>query len=149
MINKFICFLSVTIIVSFLGLNVNAAVLPDGDDTERLVGLWFGTHQQDGIDGDIQTLTKFNPDGTFLIRFRLVQGGKAVGEQSESGTWELKNNIKTMVTTHIGVHPLPQDKVITDSYTIYKLTNTEMHYEHIKTGTRFKATRVQEGFVFP
>jgi hypothetical protein len=126
------------------------AGLPEKIDyAHLLIGYWFGTHQQAEIEGDIQTISSFNSDGAFYIRFRLIQNGKPVYEQNESGTWELKDNIKIMVTTHINGKHLGKDKYITDRYFIHKLTDSEQHYEHMKTGTKFKTIRVNNEFNFP
>ncbi|MFZ5564161.1 MAG: lipocalin family protein [Thermodesulfobacteriota bacterium] len=145
----FVNFIIIVSACSLFPVFCMAAVSSNTVESARIVGMWFGTHQQDEIDGDIQTLSRFNSDGTFVIEFRVIQDGKLVGEQVESGTWKLKDGVKTLVTTHINGYPLSKEEIITDAYYIHKLTNTEQHYEHIKTGAKFNAVRVDEGFVFP
>lgn len=138
----------ILLIVVFFG-TVTIAALPDGISNEGIVGYWFGIFQQESIDGDIQAIAHFKADGNFRIKFRIVQNGRPVAEQEESGRWNLKENLKTMVTTYIDGEHLEPSKYITDTYLIKKLTHAEMDYEDIKTGKKFKAIRVQESFKFP
>ncbi len=42
-----------------------------------------------------------------------------------------------------------KSRYITDKYLIIELTDSEMRYEHMKSGTKFKLSRVKEGFEFP
>jgi hypothetical protein len=141
-----------TILFLFILFSVSIGTVGLAEKTDyahRLIGCWFGTHQQAGIEGDIQAISIFNSDGTFYIRFRIIQNGKPVYEQNESGTWELKDNIKIMVTTHINGKHLRKDKYITDRYYIQKLTDSEQDYEHMENGTKFKSVRVNNQFNFP
>ena len=150
MSNKYI---AVKVALSFsivLFAAVVAAGLPEKtDNAYNITGCWFGSHQQAGIDGDIQNISCFKSDNTFLIRFRVIQNGRQIGEQTESGTWELKGNIKTMVTTHINQEHLDKDQYITDRYLMLGMDGSELHYEHLTSGTKYKAIRVSNEFNFP
>jgi hypothetical protein len=145
--NIYVC-ISILLFVTLFS-SLSGAALPHESGKERIVGYWFGVYQQVGVDGDVQEICHIKADGSFLIRFRIVQDGHPVGEQSESGRWEVKDNIKTMVTTHINGKQLGGSEYITEKYRITKLTDSEMNYEHIKTGKAFKLTRVGEGFKLP
>jgi len=147
---KFFFFLTILLLFILFSASIGTARPAEKTDYgRRLLGYWFGTHQQAGIEGDIQTISRHNSDGTFYIRFRLIQNGKPIHEQNESGTWELKDKILIMVTTHINGKHLDKDKYITDRYYIHKLTDSEQYCEHVETGTKFKYVRVDNQFNFP
>ena len=122
---------------------------PNNLKREELVGYWFGVHKQSDIPGDIQEICHMKADGGFNIRFRVVVDGKLIGEQNESGYWQLDGNIKTVVTTHINGRKLEEPKYYIDKYLIKNITESEIVYEEIKSGIEFKDKRVNEGFDFP
>ena len=121
----------------------------DGPEKERLIGYWFGVHEQEGIDGDIQAIFQRKADGTFYVRFCIINNGKPTWNQEESGTWHLDGSLKTTVTTHINGRHLGESRYITDKYLITKSTDSEILFEHVGTGTKFRYIRVKEGFEFP
>ena len=126
-------------LVIMLFASIAVAELPEKIDNEDgIIGCWFGTHQQNDIRGDIQTISCFKSDHTFSVRFRIMQNGRSVAEQTESGKWELNGNIKTMATTRINQESLSTDKYITDKYLILRLTRSEQHYEQMENGIHFK-----------
>jgi hypothetical protein len=128
---------------------ISIAALPDITDKDKLVGFWFGVHQQEGIDGDIQAISHFKADGTYYVKFRVVHDGRIVVEQEESGRWDLKDNVKTMVTTHANGMHLGTSRYVTETYIIRKLTHSDLYYEDLQSSTKFKAIRVREDFKFP
>lgn len=115
----------------------------------RLVGYWYSVQHQDGINGNIQSMTHFKADGTFELRLRVIQGRKVAYEQRETGTWDFKNNVHSTITTHINGHHLHTDDYLFDSYDINWISGEEMHYLHIGTGIELESKRVNKGFRFP
>jgi hypothetical protein len=115
-----------------------------------IIGVWYGVHRQQGSGTETQEICRFGADGSFDIRFRAVEKkGQPVLEQNEAGRWELKGNIKTMVTTHINGKHLGVSQYITDRYLITDLSDSEMRYEDITSKAQFKLIRAKEGFEFP
>jgi hypothetical protein len=94
------CF-PIFLLVILMGF-ASSAALPGELSNKSIVGFWFGVHHHGRTNGETQEICHFKADGTFYIRFRKVKDGQPVREQNESGRWELKDNVKTMVTTHIG-----------------------------------------------
>ena len=113
---------------------------------EDIVGVWFGVRQQKATKTETQEICRFKADGSFSISFRRIKDGQVLEEQNESGRWELNDNVKTMVTTHINGKHLDKSRYITDKYLIIELTDSVMRYEHMKSGAKFKLSRVKEGF---
>ena len=117
---------------------------------ESLVGYWYEVHQQDDFDGDVYSITNLKNDGTFYVQFRVKKNGRTVEEQTESGTWDLKEgNIHNTITTSINDQQLPEALYIADSYVILNISSNEMEYQHISTNTKFKANKVDQSFIIP
>ena len=115
----------------------------------RLVGYWYSFQHQNGINGDIQSMTHLKTDGTFELRLRVVKARQVIYEQRETGVWDLKNNVHSTITTHINGHHLNTDDYLFDFYDINWISGQEMHYLHIGTGIKLEAKRVNKGFRFP
>jgi len=137
--------LVIILLMACTGLAAAASELKDKD----ILGVWFGARQQKATKTETQEICRFNADGSFSISFRRIKDGQVLEEQTKSGRWELNGNIKTMVTTHINGKQLDTSKYITDKYVIIEVTDSDMRYEHLKSGAKFRLTRVQEGFKFP
>lgn len=57
----------------------------------RLVGVWTGSEQDQQLEGAQKTweMTR-NPDGTFLLNFKIIIKGES-DEHTERGNWWVKN----------------------------------------------------------
>ncbi len=141
-------FSPILIMVMLIGFISSAPLLGDPSN-KSIVGVWFGARQQKETRRVIQEICHFKADGSFHIRFRKIKDGQPDREQNESGRWELKDNGKTMVTMNINGEDLPESRYITEKYLIIELTDSEMRYEHAKSGKQFRLIRVNEGFEFP
>ncbi len=137
--------LAITLLMACTSLPAGAGELND----KNIVGVWFGARQQKATKTETQEICHFKSDGSFSISFRRIKDGQLLEEQNESGRWELNGNLKTMVTTHINGKQLDASKYIIDKYLMIEVTDSDMRYEHMKSGAKFRLTRVKEGFKFP
>lgn len=119
------------------------------DNASKLhIGNWYECRQV-GVAEVAQIISIFNPDGTFHLKRHHLINNKPKSLHNESGTWKLKNNTKTMTTTHINGVPLSKNNHLTNSYRIINLSWTEQVYENRSTNNKFTALHVAKNFVFP
>jgi hypothetical protein len=139
---------TVLLIIALIG-SISLAAASEEPSDKSIVGFWFGARLQKATNTEVQEICHFKSDGTFTITFRKMKDGQLIQEQDESGKWEVNGKVKTMVTTHINGKQLDESKYITDQYVIIEVTDSDLRYEHMKSGAKFRLTRVQEGFTFP
>jgi len=115
----------------------------------KLSGKWYGI--LDSKDGKSEWLAQHNPDGTYVIQFKITDKTGTIEKMVESGEWGLSGNIffTTFKYSGAGDTKTPVDATDPynrDAYKILKLDETSFKYEHVRTGIKLEAQKVAKDF---
>lgn len=108
-----------------------------------LSGRWYGEGYQGRV--YLHWLSERRPDGGFAVEFRRYEECQIVHRSLEAGRWSLHGSIYATNTTMID----GQRVNYADRYLLLGLSNNEMSYQHIASGTLFRAQRVGADFDWP
>ncbi len=118
-----------------------------------VVGRWFNeAPTKDG--GKRFSISERNPDGTFVVRFRVIEASGKVWEQTELGFWGVDGPIYFTITRGFldngkVVATNPMDPTFYDAYEILELTESTMRYRSVGNADEFTTRRVPQSFEFP
>jgi hypothetical protein len=129
------------LIVALLMLLVSRLAAAD----PPLVGDWYGEGYQPLMKTTMQWLMHRHDDGTFDIQFRHFENCILTEAQDEAGVWTFKDGLYHTLTLTVNGRRSVHD----NEYRIESLTDDEMRYVHIGTGTPFSSRKVPPEFTFP
>lgn len=108
-----------------------------------LSGRWYGEGYQGRV--YMHWLSERRPDGGFAVEFRRYEECRIVHRSLEAGRWSLQGNTYITSTSMID----GQRVNYADRYLLLGVSNGEMTYQHITSGTLFRARKVGADFDWP
>jgi len=102
-----------------------------------LVGAWYGSSQQSGVRGELQTLMTVAQDGSFTLQ-RRVKAGRAIrSELRESGCWQYADGTySTRITRSNGDVVDGSDPIYRNAYRVEKVDAARLVYRENKPGAK-------------
>jgi hypothetical protein len=128
--------------LALLMLAVLSATSASAADKSSLVGFWYGIGEPG--DPNIFYIDAFRADGTYNAEYRKCEKGKVVYQQTQSGTWTVKDDVLSMVADHIDGKPGRFDH----SYTLESVGEREIRARLHDLDFLFVETRIP-AFQFP
>ena len=126
-----------------LTLAACAPVAAAPSDQETLAtGTWYG--EVSGPGKPLQRfLTTRSPNGTFVLRSRLYDSGRATSELHNSGLWGISNGMYFTITTEVNGKPTDTSAPeVSNPYLVRNLSATAFEYQHIPSKSIFRVIRV-------
>ena len=126
----------------FLAAMVSLGLSAPGAAEPSLIGIWYSPFQPD--EPNVMSLIEFRADGTFREEFRKCDNGDFIGYQTESGTWQVVDDLERIKADIINGDPASAEA----EYRIVLLTDTERRIRMEPQGLIFIGHRVMR-FEFP
>ena len=106
---------------------------------EALTGCWFSTGTQGAPDETVQGISHREADGSFSVRFAIIDGNGQVAHLTESGYWGVNASRYLTITTVVNGRPAS----FADIYDVLSLAADRVSYRRIgETTTLFQSERV-------